>query len=313
MQLRPAVAVASALLGVSALLTGPAHAHSTAAATPSHTPLVIGHRGSPVSAPENTLASVDAAARLGITWVENDVQRTKDGALVVLHDTTLSRTTDVEQRYPDRSPWRVADFTLAEIERLDAGSWYGRRFAGQRVPTLGRYLDRVERNRQNLLMEVKAPELYPGIERRITSELRRRGWLDRPHVARRLVLQSFNAASLRTLHRLRPDLTLGFLGAPKTGELRSYAAYADQLNPNHKSVTPSYLRAVHALRGPHGRALRLSAWTVDDVGTARSLARMGVDGIITNKPAEIRRALNDGARRLPGGAAGSRARVPSAA
>ncbi|KOG86166.1 glycerophosphodiester phosphodiesterase, partial [Streptomyces varsoviensis] len=125
MQLRPAVAVASALLGVSALLTGPAHAHSTAAATPSHAPLVIGHRGSPVSAPENTLASVDAAARLGITWVENDVQRTKDGALVVLHDTTLSRTTDVEQRYPNRSPWRVADFTLAEIERLDAGSWYG--------------------------------------------------------------------------------------------------------------------------------------------------------------------------------------------
>ncbi len=180
------------------------------------------------------------------------------------------------------------------------------------MPTLGRYLDRVERNRQNLLMEVKAPELYPGIERRITSELRRRGWLDRRHVAHRLVLQSFDAASLRTVHRLRPDLTLGFLGAPKEAELRSYAAYADQINPNHQAVTPRYLRAVHALRGPHGRPLRLSTWTVDDAGTARSLARMGVDGVITNKPAEIRKALGESARSVPG-LADPPVRVPSAA
>ncbi|NED81407.1 glycerophosphodiester phosphodiesterase, partial [Streptomyces sp. SID11233] len=85
---------------------------------------VVGHRGAPAYAPENTLPSVDKAAELGFRWVENDVQRTKDGELIVLHDTTLTRTTDVEQVFPDRAPWNVRDFTAAEIARLDAGSWY---------------------------------------------------------------------------------------------------------------------------------------------------------------------------------------------
>ncbi|MEU5188818.1 glycerophosphodiester phosphodiesterase family protein [Streptomyces klenkii] len=302
MRIRPVSAVTGVLLGLSALLlaaappTGAAVEAAPAAKTlRAGTPLAIGHRGVPVRAPENTLASIDEAADLGITWVENDVQRTKDGALIVMHDTTLKRTTDAGRRFPGRVPWKVADFTLAEIQKLDAGSWYDRRFAGERVPTLRRYLQRVDHNRQKLLLEVKAPELYPGIERQLAGELQRAGWLNARHVRDALVVQSFSAPSLKAFHRVRPDVKTGFLGAPKPSELRSYAAFADQINPSHKSITAAYVRAVHAVRGAHGRPLEVSAWTVDNGDRAVALARMGVDGIISNAPQVIEEALEGAA------------------
>ncbi|MFF7020430.1 glycerophosphodiester phosphodiesterase [Streptomyces klenkii] len=302
MRIRPVSAVTGVLLGLSALLlaaappTGAAVEAAPATKTlRAGTPLAIGHRGVPVRAPENTLASIDEAADLGITWVENDVQRTKDGALIVMHDTTLKRTTDAGRRFPGRAPWKVADFTLAEIQKLDAGSWYDRRFAGERVPTLRRYLQRVDHNRQKLLLEVKAPELYPGIERQLAGELQRAGWLNARHVRDALVVQSFSAPSLKAFHRVRPDVKTGFLGAPKPSELRSYAAFADQINPSHKSVTAAYVRAVHAVRGAHGRPLEVSAWTVDNGDRAVALARMGVDGIISNAPQVIEEALEGAA------------------
>ncbi|MBT2387787.1 glycerophosphodiester phosphodiesterase family protein [Streptomyces sp. ISL-11] len=287
-RIRPVSAVTSALLGLSTIVLATPPAHATA---PTRTPIAIGHRGVPAKAPENTLASIDRAAGLGIRWVENDVQRTKDGALIVMHDTTLERTTDAKKRYPGRAPWKVADFTLAEIEKLDAGSWYDRRFAGERVPTLERYLRRVDRNHQKLLLEAKAPELYPGIARQLLAELRRTGWLDQPHIQRNLVVQSFDADFLKTFHGLRPDVKTGFLGAPKAAELGSYARFADQINPDHRSVTAGWVRSVHAVKGPHGRPLEISAWTVDDGARAVELARMGVDGIISNAPHVVEAAL----------------------
>lgn len=127
MRIRPVATVAAgALLGLSALVLSPA----AQAAPHGHPPVMVAHRGAASYAPENTLASIDAAARLGFEWVENDVQRTKDGELVILHDSSLARTTNVEQVFPDRSPWNVSDFTLREIEKLDAGSWFGAKFKG---------------------------------------------------------------------------------------------------------------------------------------------------------------------------------------
>ncbi len=228
--------------------------------------------------------------------MENDVQRTRDGALVVVHDTTLARTTDVRQRYPGRAPWKVADFSLAEIERLDAGGWFAPRYRGERIPTLDRYLHRLDHNHQRLLLEIKAPEHYPGIERQIAAELRRCGWLDRRHTEGRLVVQSFSAASVQTFHRLRPEVTTGFLGAPAPAELRSYARFADQINPGHNRLNASWVRAVHAVKGPHGRRLEISAWTVDDPRRAVALAHLGVDRVISNAPHLVAAALAEDAR-----------------
>lgn len=253
-------------------------------------PLVISHRGASAYAPENTLAAVDKAAELGFDWVENDIQFTKDGVLVVIHDTDLKRTTDAEKVFPGRAPWAVKDFTAAEIARLDAGSWFGARYAGTRVPTLRQYLDRIGHHHQNLLMEIKSPEIYPGIERAALRALRQEGWLDDSHVRDRLVIQSFGADSLRKVHEQRPDVITGFLGAPAVAQLPSYAEFTDQINPAYTSVSGEYVAAVHALKGPHHKRLRVNTWTVNDAAHALRVTGYGVDGIITNAPDVVRAA-----------------------
>lgn len=276
--------------GHTTAVTGVSTVSARTPATKRTSPVVFAHRGASAYAPENTLAAVDKADALGFDWVENDVQFTKDGVLVVVHDTDLKRTTDAEEVFPDRAPWAVKDFTAAEIARLDAGSWFGPEFAGTRVPTLKQYLDRIERNRQKLLLEIKSPEIYPGIEKETLRVLRQKGWLDRSHVKNRLVVQSFGADSVKKVHQLRPDVTTGFLGTPAVADLPSYAAFTDQINPSYTSVSADYVAAVHALKGAHGKKLRVNTWTVNDAATAAKVAGLGVDGIITNNPDVVREA-----------------------
>ncbi|MFD4860400.1 glycerophosphodiester phosphodiesterase [Streptomyces atratus] len=305
-----AAVAAAALVGAGALLMSTADTQTTGrgTATAGHTgtsirtvsartaeakpvaPVVFAHRGASAYAPENTLAAVDKADALGFDWVENDVQFTKDGVLVVVHDTDLKRTTDVEEVFPGRAPWAVKDFTAAEIARLDAGSWFGPQFAGTRVPTLKQYLDRIERNHQKLLLEIKSPETYPGIEKETLRVLSQQGWLDRKHVKNRLVIQSFGADSVKKVHQQRPDVTTGFLGTPAVADLPSYATFTDQINPSYTSISADYVKAVHALKGAHGKKLRVNTWTVNDAATAAKVAGFGVDGIITNTPDVVRGA-----------------------
>ncbi|MDH6583899.1 glycerophosphoryl diester phosphodiesterase [Streptomyces sp. SAI-133] len=288
MHARAATALTTALLGTAVLLLPATDVRAVEDGTP---PVVIAHRGGSAYAPENTLAAVDEAARLGAVWVENDVQRTKDGELVVLHDDSLQRTTDVEQVFPARAPWKVKDFTAAEIARLDAGRWFGAAYAGVRVPTLKQYVRRVDLHRQKLLLELKNPGLYPGIEQETLKLLGNEGWLDRTHRSR-LIVQSFSATSLRTVHDLKPAVKTGFLGTPSVSDLPAYAVFADQINPSYTSVSRAYVSAVHAFTGPHGKPLEVSTWTVDTADAARRVAGYGVDGVITNKPDVVEDALS---------------------
>ncbi|MER7201463.1 glycerophosphodiester phosphodiesterase [Streptomyces sp. CB01635] len=290
MSARAATATA-ALVGFVGVLVLP----TTAEAAQKHGgPAVVAHRGASGYAPENTLKAIDKADRLGFDWVENDVQRTKDGRLVVIHDTNLARTTNVEQVFPGRAPYNVRDFTAAEIAELDAGAWKGAEFTGAHVPTLTQYLDRIDHNHQKLLMEIKAPELYPGIEKDILRVLGKEGWLNRDHVRNRLVIQSFSADSVRTVHKHRPDITTGFLGTPAKSDLPRYAQFADRINPSNGTISAGYVAAVHAFRGPHGKRLKLFTWTVNDAATARRVAGLGVDGIISNFPDVVRKAVGGG-------------------
>lgn len=289
MHLRAVAASTTALLGAAALLLPSPRASAGDAA---QWPTVVAHRGASAYAPENTLASIDKAARLGFQWVENDVQRTKDGELVVIHDDSLKRTTDVAKVFPDRAPWKVKDFTAAEIARLDAGSWFGPAFTGTRVPTLTQYMREVEHNHQSLLLEIKNPELYPGIEQQTLKVLGNEGWLDQSHLGGRLIVQSFSADSIRIVHDLSPGIRTGFLGTPSVSALHEYAAFTDLINPSYGSISTSYVSAVHGLTGPHGTPMEVYAWTVDDAPTAWKVAGYGVDGIITNRPDVVRSALN---------------------
>ncbi|MFG2357430.1 glycerophosphodiester phosphodiesterase [Streptomyces sp. NPDC048521] len=254
----------------------------------------VAHRAGAYAAPENTLVAVDTARAQGIDWLENDVQRTKDGTLVVIHDKTLARTTDVEEKFPKRAPWKVGDFTWAEISTLDAGGWKGRRWAGEKIPTLQQYMRRVDRNGQNLVLEIKWPEIYPRLAEDTVKELGRLGWLEGDRVTDRLIIQAFDTGTLQTVRARAPEARTALLSRePTVKDLARYAKVADQINMKYLKVTPGYLRAAHALKGPHGQRLKVFLWTVDDPKSAVGFARGGADGFISNRPDRLQPALAD--------------------
>lgn len=235
-------------------------------------PLSIAHRGASAVAPENTLAAVGLAIELGADAVEIDVQRSRDGALVALHDTTLTRTTNVRRIFPTRAPWRVADFTLDELRSLDAGSWKSSRYAGEPVPTLMEALQVIGESSASLLLELKEPGLYPGVVADLASTLG--GAAAVPD----LVVQSFDIAAMKELKTRLPQLQVGLLGTPQLVNLPALASWADQVNPHHWSVTSAYVDAVHRC------GMQCFVWTVDAPSAMRRAVRLGVDGVITNRP-----------------------------
>lgn len=252
----------------------------------------VAHRGASAYAPENTIAAFRLARKQRADMFELDVQETKDHKLVVLHDTTLGRTTNVESVYPGKGPWKVSSFTLAQVRRLDAGSWFGKRFKGERIPTLGEALRAMNGAGIGLLLEIKSPSLYPGIERRIAAELRRNpAWLRPDPRERRLAVQSFDWNSVRRFHGVLPAVPTGLLGTPKTSELKGLARFADQINPTHTTLTAAYVKRVHAL------GMDAFTWTVDDPAAMRRALRLGVDGVISNKPDVLRRVVDGGGTR----------------
>ncbi|MBF8187410.1 glycerophosphodiester phosphodiesterase [Nonomuraea sp. K274] len=251
------------------LMAGPVTAATAA------TPVNVAHRGASAYAPENTVAAFELAGAQRADMFELDVQETKDHELILMHDTTLSRTTDAEQVFPDLAPWNVRDLTLAQIRKLDAGSWFSSEYAGEPVPTFGEALRAMTGSRMGLLLEIKSPELYPGIEGRIATELRRHpGWL----APGRLTVQSFDWDSMRTFDGLVSRVPIGLLGTPSTTELPELASFADQINPPYGTLTQAYVTSVHRL------GMDVLTWTVDDPDSMRRMLSYGVDGIITNKP-----------------------------
>ena len=253
---------------------------------PSPRVLNVAHRGASGHHPENTLAAIRGAVRLGVDSIELDVQRSRDGALVLCHDTTLARTTDARLLYPRRAPWNVADFDLDELVRLDAGGWKGPAWAGEQVPTLQQALALASRSGTGLLLELKAPQLYPGIVDEVVVELAgtpedRSGTA----LASPVVVQSFDVAAMQAFKARAPEVPVGVLGAPARSELSVLATWADQVNPHHWSVDRSYVDAVH------GHGMRCLAWTVNRSYAMRRALDLGFDGIITNEPLRLAQAL----------------------
>jgi len=255
-------------------------------------PLVVAHRGASADAPENTLAAIRTAAAHGADAVEVDVQRTRDGVPVLMHDETLVRTTDVRTRFPDRAPWRVADLDHAELAELDAGSWKSPRFAGERVPTLVEVVREVHTLGLDLLLEVKLPQHHPGLVLDVLDALRAvPGYLGAAVAGGGLVVQSFDVPSVRLLKAVEPGIPVGVLGAPWRERLPALSGWADQVNPWHLTADEDYVRTVHEA------GLDCLVWTVDRGLAIRRAAGLGVDGIITNRPAAVRPAIAGVVRR----------------
>ena len=176
---------------------------------------VVAHRGASAYAPEHTLASYRLALTQGADYVEQDLAVTSDGVLICLHDETLERTTNVEHVFPDRRPWLANDFTLAEIKRLDAGSWFDPKFAGERVPTFQEAIDLVK-GQAGIYPELKAPELYASrhieFETMVAGILAKNGLLGadaEPNTP--VILQTFSESSLEKLVALELGLPMVLL------------------------------------------------------------------------------------------------------
>jgi len=246
----------------------------------------IAHRGSSGAAPENTIAAIRLGLAQGADVIENDIQRTRDGELVILHDASLARTTNVEEVFPGRLSYDVGTFTLAEVKRLDAGSWFAPQFAGERVPTLREWVAAVGQ-RAGMLMEAKLPELYPGIERDIDKELRSMGEFQRAVKAGRVTMQSFNHVWLRSYADLAPDVPVGLLFGtrPTEVDLTPAAQWADQVNPALGVIQESDVARIHQL------GLETNVWTVNGGQDMQRAIRWGVDGIITNYPQVLEEIL----------------------
>ena len=236
--------------------------------------LTVAHRGSSAYAPENTLPAMQLAVDSGCDLVEVDVQRTRDGALVLVHDTDLERTTGRRAA--------VADVTLEELRRLDAGSWFSQVYAGARVPTLDELLDLLDGQPTGLLLEIKRPDLSPGIAVDVARLLRaRRTPLED------VVVQSFDHHVMRQFSRYAPEFTVGLLGHPPVRRLREVARWASYVNPHHRRATSGYVAAVQAA------GMRSMVWTVDrDADLHRALA-LGVDGVISNRPDALLRIVEE--------------------
>lgn len=243
----------------------------------------IAHRGFSSLFPENTLTAFEQAVRVGAEIVETDVQRSADGALVLMHDTTLERTTDAETLFPERSPWNLVDFSLAEIKTLDAGSWkFPLLYAGEPVPTLRELLDLIK-GRAGLLLEIKSPGKYPGIEAAVAAELEAAGWTLDGAPTQNLVVQSFDWESMRRYHALAPATPVAILAGemPSDEQLADLAGFARDANlayANYSTENVAKLRA-------HG--FGMNPYTPDFPQDILPLLAQPLDGIITNLPPEV--------------------------
>ena len=254
---------------------------------------VIAHRGASSIAPENTLAAIRLAIAGGADRIEVDVQRSRDGELFLMHDTTLARTTDVRARFPRRRrPWLLADFTSEEIRRLDAGSWLSPEYAGEPVPTLAEAVAVVRAGGVGLQLELKAPALYPGLATdvaRLVDDVP--GWPGTPASSDRLLVQSFSLEAVKELADAAPSIPVGLLGTPARADLGRLGTWVDEVNPGHHLVDAGYVDAVHRA------GMECVVWTVNRAAAMRRAVRCGVDGVITDRPELLRTVLQSSSRR----------------
>lgn len=236
----------------------------------------VAHRGNSAHSPENTLAAFASAAAAGAGMIETDLQLSADGSVVLIHDDTLSRTAGRQDR--------VADLTGPELQRADAGSWFAPQFAGERVPLLADLVDFAADHRQmRWLLEFKG-EWTPGQVARAAEALRSSG------MAERCVLQGFSARTVQSLQAAAPEMERGLLilMPPAPGEEEPLLEFlaetgAGYCNP-HGGILRSAPQLVSALRA---EGVKVLTWTLNEPDQWEAAAAAGVDGIITDRPAEL--------------------------
>jgi glycerophosphoryl diester phosphodiesterase len=300
-------AAAAALL----LATGLTPARAVPTAPPDHArplkhQIVIAHRGASYDNPEHTFFAYDGAVAADTDMIECDLQLTKDGVLVCMHDTTVDRTAS------GTGAGRVDSLTLAGLRRMDFGSWFNKanpsraqaQFAGASIVPFEEQLDCYLglNPRLRFHVETKSPAEYGGrMEPAVVDVLRRKNLLAGGDAEMSsIVIQSFDLASLQRMKQLAPSLPTAFLtpGSTSVPDLTALRPFVDALAPNAAVLqgAPALVDAAHAL------GMAVHAWTVDDGPTMQALLDMGVDGIFTDRPNVLRGLVKAAGTGIPAAA-----------
>ncbi|MGE6422202.1 glycerophosphodiester phosphodiesterase [Staphylococcus pasteuri] len=243
----------------------------------------IAHRGASGYAPEHTFNSYDKSHReLGASYIEIDLQRTKDGHLVAMHDETVDRTTN--------GHGRVEDYTLDELKKLDAGSWFNKQhpnlakseYKNAKVPTLDEILSRYGKN-ANYYIETKSPDVYPGMENQLIQSLNKHGMLTNQSLKNgHVIVQSFSEPSLQKMKQLSPNIPLirlldkGELTSQTESDLKRIKSYAIGVGPEYTDLNENNTKHLKDL------GFLIHPFTVNNETDMQRLNDYGVDGVFTN-------------------------------
>lgn len=267
-----------------------------------HRVLNIAHRGARSLAPENTLAAARRALDSGAAMWEIDVALSADGIPYLIHDDTLARTSNVAQLFPGRRPWRTHQFTLAELRRLDFGTWFieqdpfGQiaaghistagleRYRGEPAPTLEEALIFTREHNWQINVELKDLTGTPGAAVVVETVV---GLIERLGLVEQTLISSFNHSYLARVKAANPRLATGALVETAVADpaalLRRLDAQA--YHPNFESISP---QAIAILRA---QGFGVNIWTVNDEALMRTLIEAGAGGLFTDFPQRLRSLL----------------------
>jgi glycerophosphoryl diester phosphodiesterase len=234
---------------------------------------ILAHRGASGYAPENTMAAFRLARELGADGLEFDVQVTKDGVPVVIHDEWLERTTN--------GKGFVNEKTLAELRALDAGSWFDPKFAGERIPTLEEVIAEFGRD---LFLNIELKNSFlemPQLEEKTVGLIREYG------IEETVIVSSFDHESMLHLHNIAPDLRTGLLYDCRLVDAPDYAKRISSaaLHPLFATVRKDLVQSAHQ------NGLEVNVWTVNEEAHLQMMIQLGVDSIITNFPDRLCKML----------------------
>lgn len=269
-------------------------ADSALAKSPSHfgpfKPIIIAHRGASGHAPEHTFTAYELGTIMEGDYIEIDLQMTKDGQLIAMHDETLDRTTD--------ETGMVKDFTLEQIKRLDAGTWFNETFPqkakpdylGLQVPTLREIIERMG-PKARYYIETKSPEFYPGMEEKLLDILYEYNLVGENQPVGKIMIQSFSAESLKKIHQMDESIPLVQLlsyYAPAiitNEEVAKIKAYAVGIGMHYTAISPGYVKKVR------DSGLLIYPYTVNEKEDMEMLLDWGVTGMFTNYPDRLNEVI----------------------
>lgn len=260
-------------------------------------PTVMAHRGASYLAPEETALAYRLARACGADFLEADIQRTKDGVLIALHDDTLERTTNAKDLYPGRERLSPREFTWEELSLLDAGSWFNAKnpdrarpeFVGAKILRLDELIDLAlaDGSPRGLYLETKSPERFPGIETDLVRLLAQRGYAQNPPPASlrgKLVFQSFSAESLRNFQQIAPHVPRVYLIDEEMAKKHGFAQLVAVAGKLASGIGPVgyYAYPWHNQRA-HARGLVVHPYTLNQAWQLRLSRFFGVDGVFTDR------------------------------